>query len=70
MSDDDKLRQRLRDIEIDLERLRGEIGPPTDDPQDFGDAGQDIALRNEQQALIDNLEQERTRIQQELEDKN
>ncbi|SEG46501.1 hypothetical protein SAMN04489712_105367 [Thermomonospora echinospora] len=57
---------RLREIEIDLAALRAELGPPTGEPQDFGDAGGDLAAREERAALVAALETERDRLLDEL----
>jgi hypothetical protein len=57
---------RLREIEIDLAALRAEIGPPTGEPQDFGEAGEDLTAREERAALIESLEGERDRLRAEL----
>ncbi|MQY03983.1 hypothetical protein [Actinomadura macrotermitis] len=60
MNDDNKA--RLAEIDEDLARLRNELTPPPDEPQDYGDAGQDLNARGELQAQIDVLEQERERL--------
>jgi hypothetical protein len=62
----DDRRARLREIEIDLAALRAELGPPTGEPQDFGDAGEDLTEREERAALIESLEGERDRLRAEL----
>lgn len=62
----ERIQDRLREIDADIAELRRELGPPTDDPQDFGDAGADLMARNEQQAMIETLEEERARLQAEL----
>ncbi|MFC5751948.1 hypothetical protein [Actinomadura rugatobispora] len=67
MSDDEK-RKRVRDIEQTLNTLRGELGEPSDDPRDYGDAGQDLVQREEHAAQIEALETERDRLLEELND--
>ncbi|WP_067483393.1 hypothetical protein [Actinomadura hibisca] len=59
-------RGRIREIDDALRMLRGELGEPNDDPQDFGDAGQALQARADRDAQIETLENERERLQQEL----
>jgi len=66
MSADEEKRQRLRDIERTLETLRGELGDPSDDPRDYGDAGQDLVAREEHAAQIEALEAEYERVLKEV----
>lgn len=62
----EKMRERLRVIEEDLDALRRELGPPTEDPKDFGDAGADLAARGQQLGMIESLEAERDKLLEEL----
>ncbi|MBA9003573.1 hypothetical protein [Thermomonospora cellulosilytica] len=64
--DTDRLRARLHEIEIDLAALRAQRGAPTGEPQDFGDAGEDLAAREEQATMIANLEAARDRLRARL----
>jgi hypothetical protein len=57
---------RIREIDETLEVLRREQGPPTGDPQDYGDAAADMVAREEQRARIEQLEEERRRLLGEL----
>ncbi|MFF5260754.1 hypothetical protein ACFY4C_17585 [Actinomadura viridis] len=66
MSDDERKRTRLRDIEETLETLRGELGDRTDEPRDYGDAGQDLVAREEHAAQVEALENERRKLREEL----
>lgn len=61
MSTDEK-QARLREIDTDIAALRRELGSPTDDPQDFGDQGADLAAREQQASLIESLEEERRKL--------
>lgn len=64
--DTGRLRARLRELEADLAALRAQHEAPTDEPQDFGDAGADLAAREEQASVIANLEAARDRIKAQL----
>lgn len=66
--DQEKARRRLREIEDSLTMLREQLGPPTGDPQDFGDAGQDIQAREERDAMIESLEGERAILREQVGD--
>ncbi|TNY37207.1 hypothetical protein [Thermomonospora catenispora] len=66
--DTDRLRARLREIEADLAALRAQRDPPTGEPQDFGDAGADLAAREERDTMIANLEAIRDRLKDRLEE--
>ncbi|MFS2294794.1 MAG: hypothetical protein FWJ90_19215 [Actinomadura sp.] len=60
-------RERLREIDETLERLRAEVpGPPTDIAADFADAGQYLAAREELEGQIELLEAERERLRERL----
>ncbi|RFU40391.1 hypothetical protein DZF91_17415 [Actinomadura logoneensis] len=65
------LRKRLENVDETLRRLRGEgadLGEESASiPQDYGDAGQDLQMRQELQGQIAELEAERDRIRAELE---
>ncbi|GAA2581264.1 hypothetical protein SMC26_21285 [Actinomadura fulvescens] len=63
---DDEARERLKEIEETLDVLRGEIGPPTDDPKDYGDAAAEMLAREEQGALIESLEREQAQLRRQL----
>ncbi|GAA2421890.1 hypothetical protein GCM10010191_36950 [Actinomadura vinacea] len=65
MSEEEK-RTRLRQIEETLATVRGELGDRSDDPQDYGDAGQDLVAREEHAAQLEALETERDRLLEEL----
>ncbi|MCP2336833.1 hypothetical protein [Actinomadura rupiterrae] len=64
------LRQRLENVEASLRRLRGEDADLGSEfgsvPQDFGDSGQDLQMREELEGQIADLEAERDRIKAEL----
>lgn len=64
------LRKRLENVEKALRRLRGEDADLGSDygaiPQDFGDSGQDLQMREELEGQIADLESERERIKAEL----
>ncbi|MFC9976890.1 hypothetical protein ACFVH6_38920 [Spirillospora sp. NPDC127200] len=62
---DDK-RARIREIDDALEMLRGELGAPNDDPQDYGDAGQALEARMERDSQIETLMAERERLRSEV----
>ncbi|REE96144.1 hypothetical protein [Thermomonospora umbrina] len=66
MSTDDEKRARLRDLESTLAGLEGELGPPTGEPRDFGDAAEDLQERQERAALLESLRGERDRLLTEL----
>jgi len=57
---------RLKEIEEDIEGLRRELPDPTDDPQDYGDAGAALAQRQEISAQLEVLAAERDRLKEEL----
>lgn len=59
---DEKTRQRLREIDEELAVLRDELGSPSDDPEDVGDAASALTNYEEQSALIENLQAERRRL--------
>ncbi|MEV4255138.1 hypothetical protein AB0J52_18450 [Spirillospora sp. NPDC049652] len=65
------LRKRLENVEATLKRLRGEgadLGEESASiPQDYGDAGQDLQMREELQGQIADLEAERDKIRSQLE---
>jgi hypothetical protein len=63
---EDRRRARVREIEETLETLRGELGDRSDDPQDYGDSGQDLVAREEHAAQLEVLENERRRLLEEL----
>ncbi|MEU5882502.1 hypothetical protein [Spirillospora sp. NPDC047279] len=65
-TEDDQAAERLAEIERTLGVLRREIGPPTDEPQDSGDAAQDMAAREQHAATIETLEDERRRLRRRL----
>ncbi|MFC5181918.1 hypothetical protein [Actinomadura harenae] len=69
MSSDD-LRKRLETVEAALARLRGQDAGLGADygsmPQDFGDSGQDLQMREELEGQIADLEAERDRIKAKL----
>ncbi|ACY96613.1 hypothetical protein Tcur_1027 [Thermomonospora curvata DSM 43183] len=56
------LRAQLREVENDLAVLRAEAAPPSEEPQDFGDAAEEITQREELAALIETLERRRERL--------
>ncbi|MFC4911024.1 hypothetical protein [Actinomadura gamaensis] len=64
------LRKRLENVEASLRRLRGEDADLGSDygsiPQDFGDSGQDLQMREELEGQIADLEAERDRLKAEL----
>ncbi|WP_157429887.1 hypothetical protein [Actinomadura oligospora] len=64
------LRKRLENVEAALRRLRGQgagLGAEYGEvPQDFGDSGQDLQMREEIEGQIADLEAERDRIKAEL----
>lgn len=62
MNADDSVARRLREIDKELAFLRNELGPPTDDPQDAGDAASALTSFEEQAAVIESLEAERRRL--------
>ncbi|HEX2315243.1 MAG TPA: hypothetical protein VHJ17_15980 [Thermomonospora sp.] len=66
MSTDEEKRARLRDLDRDLAALESELGPPTGEPRDFGDAGEDLQEREERAALLESLRGERDRLRAEL----
>lgn len=66
MNDDDR-RARLREIDTDLRAMRAEQIAPVDDG-DYGDAGQNLTAREELAGQIENLEAERLRLADELEE--
>lgn len=53
---------RIRDIDADLARMRGEIDPSIDGPHDMVDSGQNLAAREELAGQIEELEAERERL--------
>ncbi|HEY8480508.1 MAG TPA: hypothetical protein VIL71_11805 [Spirillospora sp.] len=57
-------RDRLREIEETIGRLRAEIPEPPGDATDFADAGQYLAAREEIEGQIELLEAERERLRQ------
>ncbi|GAA1582154.1 hypothetical protein GCM10009678_76100 [Actinomadura kijaniata] len=59
-------RERITEIEESVAVLRRELGERTDDPMDFGDAGQDLEAREQQLSMIEALEGERRRLLDEL----
>ncbi|TDB87441.1 hypothetical protein [Actinomadura sp. 7K534] len=59
---DDEGRDRLREIDETLDRLRSELPSPSDDPTDFVDSGQYLAARQELEGQIELLESERERL--------
>ncbi|GAA0572112.1 hypothetical protein [Actinomadura livida] len=59
---DDEGRDRLREIDETLDRLRAELPSPSDDPTDFVDSGQYLAARQELEGQIELLESERERL--------
>lgn len=63
----DELRERLRALDDELAELRHELGPNSNEPRDFGDAGLAVRDMDEQQALIRALEARRQRLLQQLE---
>ncbi|WP_030165388.1 hypothetical protein [Spirillospora albida] len=65
MTDDDK-RARLRVIDEDLDRLRADLTPPLADAHDHVDAGQNLTAREELSGQIEQLEDERLRLRDEL----
>ncbi|WP_024934482.1 sigma factor [Actinomadura welshii] len=67
MSTTDKhKRERLRDIEVDLDRLRRDLIPPTGDAHDYIDSAQDLNAREEIGGMIETLESERERLRAQL----
>jgi hypothetical protein len=66
---DDELRERLRALDDELAELRHELGPNSDEPRDFGDAGLAVRDMDEQQALIRALEARRERLLKQLGEK-
>ena len=65
METDDK-KARLKEIEEDIAGLRREFPDPTDDPQDYGDAGAALTQRQEISAQLEALAAERDRLKEEL----
>ncbi|MFC6878216.1 MULTISPECIES: hypothetical protein [Actinomadura] len=65
MNDDDK-RARLREIETDLDALRRELPGPVDGPLDANEAAENLQEREETAGRIEDLEEERTRLRDEL----
>ncbi|MFG2007197.1 hypothetical protein ACGFNU_49410 [Spirillospora sp. NPDC048911] len=63
---DDGGRERLAEVERTLDVLRREVGPPTDEPKDYGDAAAEMSSREEQAALIESLEIERDHLRRQL----
>ena len=63
---DEQKRERLRVIEEDIARLRAELPQPSGEPQDFVDAGQELAAREELLGRIELLENERRWLKDEL----
>lgn len=59
---DDEARDRLREIDETLDRLRSELPAPSGDPADFVDSGQYLAARQELEGQIELLESERERL--------
>ncbi len=61
MSDEERS-ARIREIDEDLARMRGDIDPSVDGPHDMVDAGQNLAAREELAGQIEELEAERERL--------
>ncbi|MBW8481590.1 hypothetical protein [Actinomadura parmotrematis] len=53
---------RIAEIDETLEYLRRQVPGPTDEPQDFGDAGQNLQEREELTTQIADLERERASL--------
>lgn len=62
----DDERDRLREIDRTLERLRAELPAPPVDATDFADSGQYLAAREELEGQIELLESERERLRERL----
>lgn len=65
MTDEHK-RERLRDIEADLDRLRQDLIPPPGDAHDYIDSAQDLNAREEIGGMIETLEAEHERLRAQL----
>ena len=63
---EDERRDRLREIDETLERLRADLPEPTGDAGDFIDSAQYLAQREELQGQIDLLENERETLRDSL----
>ncbi|XRQ11713.1 hypothetical protein ACN3XK_12745 [Actinomadura welshii] len=59
-------RDRLREIDQALERLRADLPGPPEDATDFADGGQYLAAREELEGQIQLLESERERLRERL----
>ncbi|TYK49326.1 hypothetical protein [Actinomadura decatromicini] len=64
--DDDDRRERLREIEQSLERLRADLVPPREDAGDNIDSAQNLTAREEIAGQIELLEYERERLRSAL----
>ncbi|POM27144.1 hypothetical protein BTM25_15540 [Actinomadura rubteroloni] len=72
MRDVNEIRDRIREIDDTLKELGGELDGSRDqsghsDPQDFGDAGQDLQARAERDSQVQTLKEERGRLSRALE---
>ncbi|MGN9788640.1 hypothetical protein ACTMTF_45075 [Nonomuraea sp. ZG12] len=59
-------RERLREIDVDLAHLRGDLIPPPGDAHDYIDSAQDLNAREELGGMIETLESERERLRAQL----
>ena len=59
-------RDRLRELDETLDRLRADLPAPPGDATDFADAGQYLAAREEIEGQIELLESERERLREQL----
>ncbi|TDC44029.1 hypothetical protein E1281_34555 [Actinomadura sp. KC345] len=59
-------RDRLRELDETLDRLRADLPAPPDDATDFADSGQYLAAREELEGQIELLESERERLREQL----
>ncbi|TDC97386.1 hypothetical protein [Actinomadura sp. 7K507] len=59
-------RDRLRELDETLDRLRADLPSPPTDATDFADSGQYLAAREELEGQIELLESERERLREQL----